>query len=103
MASKHTVEGDMVMKIEKIPKYTVILGLALLAISGIIPEESLEFIFGEGFRFAGLVILLINPVLGIIGIIFSIITKNWKMIIPNLLLVFTIFIMMIIGYLLFGP
>lgn len=102
MASKNTVEGDMVMKIEKIPKYTVILGLALLAISGIIPEESLEFIFGEGFRFAGLVIL-INPVLGIIGIIFSIITKNWKMIIPNLLLVFTIFIMMIIGYLLFGP
>lgn len=102
MASKHTVEEDMVMKIEKIPKYTVILGLALLAISGIIPEESLEFIFGEGFRFAGLVIL-INPVLGIIGIIFSIITKNWKMIIPNLLLVFTIFIMMIIGYLLFGP
>ena len=91
------------MKIEKIPKYTVNLGLALLALSTVIPYQILEFILGEGWRPMGLISLFVNPALGIIGIIFSIITKNWKMIIPNLLLVFIFFIVMAIGYAIAGP
>lgn len=86
------------MNMERIPKLTVILGIIGVIIAYIIPYNSLEIILGKGLRPLGLVSLYINPILGIIGSIFSIIKKQWLFLILNIILIFTFFILMGIGY-----
>ena len=86
------------MKTEKLPVYTLLTGIILLIISILIPYNSLEFILGEGLRPAGLVTIYINPILGIIGIASSIHRRKWALAILNILLIFSFFIVMAIGY-----
>lgn len=91
----YVFKGDLK---EKIPKITFIFGILLLLLSFFIPYRSLEFILGEGLRPLGLVSIFINPILGILGLIFSLITKKWLFAFLNLLLIFNFFIIMSIIY-----
>lgn len=86
------------MSIERIPKLTVILGIILIIIAYIIPYDSLEIVLGEGLRPLGLISIFANPILGIIGISFSIYKKQWVFLVFNIALIFTFFILMYIGY-----
>lgn len=86
------------MKIKNIPKLTVILGVILLIIAYLIPYDSLEFILGQGLRPLGLVSLYINPILGIIGFVFSVYNKQWLYLVFNIVLILSFFAIMIIGY-----
>lgn len=79
------------MKVEKIPKLTVIIGIAIAIIAYLLPYNSLESILGEGLRPLGLVSLYINPILGIIGSGFSIYKKQWLHLMLNIILIFTFF------------
>lgn len=80
------------MKVERIPKITVILGMILLAIAFVIPYDSLEGLVGEGPRPVGIVSILINPILGIIGSGFSIYKKQWLFLVLNIILIFTFYV-----------
>lgn len=81
------------MQTRMIAKLTVIIGVLLLIIAYIIAYDSLEGILGQGLRPIGLVSIFINPVLGLIGCAFSIYHKQWLLLILNVFLVFTFFIM----------
>lgn len=59
------------MNTNNISKLTVILGIALLIIAYLIPYNSMEFLLGQGLRPLGFVSLFINPILRIMGSIFS--------------------------------
>ncbi|MDO0826044.1 hypothetical protein [Desulfosporosinus nitroreducens] len=80
------------------PKLTVVLGIVLLIIAYLIPYDSLESLLGQGLRPLGLVSLFINPVLGIIGGIFSFLKKQWLYLILNIVIIFSFFVIMAIGY-----
>lgn len=86
------------MKTEKVPKITVILGLLLIIIAYIIPYDSLESILGPGNRPLGFVSISINPILGLVGSGFSIYKKQWLFLLLNILIIFSFFILMFIGY-----
>lgn len=59
------------MNTNNISKLTVILGIALLIIAYLILYNSMEFLLGQGLRPLGFVSLFINPILRIMGSIFS--------------------------------
>lgn len=80
------------MKVKIIPKLTLILGIVLLSLAYIIPNDSLESVLGQGLRPIGLVSLFINPVLGIIGSGFSIYKKQWLFLVLNIIMIFTFFL-----------
>ena len=86
------------MNSNNIPKISVVLGVVLLIIAYLIPHDSMEFLLGEGLRPLGLVSLFINPVLGIIGGIFSFMKKQWLYIILNIVIILSFFILMSVGY-----
>ncbi|MGO1470798.1 MAG: hypothetical protein ACTHW2_12305 [Tissierella sp.] len=86
------------MAIKKVPKLTVVLGMVLIIIGFLIPYDSMEFILGQGLRPLGLVSLFINPALGIVGAGFSLYKKNWLFLLFNIIMIFTFFILMAIGY-----
>lgn len=86
------------MKVERIPKFTLTIGIISLVAAYIIPPDSLKSILGQGLRPMGLVSIFINPVLGIIGSGFSIYKKQWLFLILNLIMIFTFFVIMLIGY-----
>lgn len=88
------------MNSKHIPKLTVVLGIALIIIAGLIPHDSLEFFLGQGMRPLGLVTVIINPVLGIIGGTLSFLKKQWLYVILNIVLILGFFIIMFLGYLL---
>lgn len=83
---------------EKIPKSTVVLGIIFVIIGFIIPYDSLEAILGQGLRPLGLVSLFINPTLGLIGSGFSVYKRNWLFLLLNIIMIFTFFILMWVGY-----
>lgn len=62
----------------------------------------MEFLLGQGLRPLGLVSLFINPILGLIGGIFSYKNKEWLYLILNIIIIFSFFIIMSIGYSLQG-
>ncbi|WP_049690092.1 hypothetical protein [Anaerococcus jeddahensis] len=75
-----------------------ILGLAIWLISLFLPINSLEFILGNGLRPIGLATIFICPILGIIGMIFSIKNRNIILSFLNILLILAFPITMAIGY-----
>lgn len=83
---------------KQIEKCVFIFGLVIWLISLILPVNSLEFIFGNGLRPIGLATVFICPILGIVGIIFSVKNRNKILLILNILLILAFPITMTIGY-----
>ncbi len=75
-----------------------ILGLAIWLISLFLPVHSLEFMLGNGLRPIGLATIFICPILGIIGMIFSIKNRNIILSFLNILLILAFPITMVMGY-----
>lgn len=75
-----------------------ILGLAIWLISLFLPINSLEFMLGNGLRPIGLATIFICPILGIIGMIFSIKNRNIILSFLNILLILAFPITMVMGY-----
>lgn len=86
---------------KQIEKSTFILGIIIIFISIIIPYDSLEKILGKGLRPLGLATLYICPVLGLIGMIYSIKNKNIPFIILNIILILSFPITTFLGYLIY--
>jgi len=86
------------MNKKNISKVTFVLSLIFIVIGYILPYDSLEFIFGQGLRPLGLVSLYINPILGLIGVLYSVINKQWIFLVLNIISIFSFFIIMYIGY-----
>lgn len=93
MAIDWIVNRRAQMQTRMIAKLTVIIGVLLLIIAYIIPYDSLESIVGSGLRPVGLVSIFINPILGVIGCAFSIYNKQWLLLVLNVLLLLTFFVM----------
>ena len=64
----------------------------------ILPVDSLEFILGNGLRPLGLATIFICPILGIIGMLFSIKNRNIILSFLNIFLILAFPITMSIGY-----
>lgn len=75
-----------------------ILGLAIWIISLFLPINSLGFMLGNGLRPIGLATIFICPILGIIGMIFSIKNRNIILSFLNILLILAFPITMVMGY-----
>lgn len=75
-----------------------ILGLVIWLISLFLPVHSLEFMLGNGLRPIGLATIFICPILGIIGMIFSIKNRNIILSFLNILLILAFPITMLMGY-----
>lgn len=86
------------MSRNNISKLTFILGIVLMIIAYLIPHDSMEFLLGQGLRPLGLISLFINPILGIIGSVFSFIKKQWLYFLLNIIIIFSFFIIMYVGY-----
>ncbi|OLS01929.1 hypothetical protein [Tissierella creatinophila] len=86
------------MGANNISKITFLLGIVLLVIAYLIPHDSMEFLLGQAVRPLGLISVFINPVLGIIGSIFSLVKKQWLYLVLNIILIFSFSIIMSIGY-----
>ncbi|MGO1368938.1 hypothetical protein [Senegalia sp. (in: firmicutes)] len=80
------------MKTKIIPKLTLIIGIVLLIIAFIIPYDSLENLVGQGPRPIGIVSIFINPILGVIGSIFSIYKRQWLFLLLNIILIFSFYV-----------
>lgn len=80
------------MKTKIIPKLTLIIGIFLLIIAFIIPYDSLENLVGQGPRPIGIVSIFINPILGVIGSIFSIYKRQWLFLLLNIILIFSFYV-----------
>lgn len=87
---------------EKLSRFTFILGIILVVFAYFIPYDSMEFLLGQGLRPMGLVSIIINPILGIIGIVSSTKRKQLGYLVLNLCLLFSFFFVMGIGYLISG-
>ena len=83
---------------KNIPKITFVLAIVLLVVAYLIPHTSLEFVLGEGLRPLGLVSIFINPILGIVGGIIAGFKKDWIFMVLNILVIFSLFILMAVGY-----
>lgn len=83
---------------KQIEKFVFIFGLAIWLISLIMPVNSLEFIFGNGLRPIGLITVFICPILGVVGIIFSIKNRNKIFLTLNIFLILAFPITMAVGY-----
>ena len=76
-----------------------ILGIVIWVVAIFLPVDSLEFILGNGLRPLGLATIFICPILGIIGIVFSLIEKSVAKALLNFLLVLAFPIIMLAGHL----
>ncbi len=85
------------MKVEKIPFYTLLIGLFLYLIQIIIPIPDIG-----GLNYTGFLTLYILPLLGVIGVVTSIIKKRWLLLFLNILMIFSFYILMGIGYLVYS-
>lgn len=74
--------------------YTFLLGFLLIVVAYFIPTDPFPTI-----KPMGIATIFIAPVLGIVGIVFSLINKKYRYIIPNVLLVLSFFIIMNFYYL----
>ncbi|EEU11912.1 hypothetical protein I6H46_03115 [Anaerococcus obesiensis] len=75
-----------------------ILGIVIWVVAIFLPVDSLEFILGNGLRPLGLATIFICPILGIIGMLFSIKNRNIILSFLNIFLILAFPITMSIGY-----
>lgn len=75
-----------------------ILGIVIWVVAIFLPVDSLEFVLGNGLRLLGLATIFICPILGIIGMLFSIKNRNIILSFLNILLILAFPITMSIGY-----
>lgn len=73
--------------------YTFIFGVILSILCFILPA-----IPDQQLQPAGTILIFINPVIGLTGLIFSIKDKDYIWSILNLIIMFSFFIMMFVGY-----
>lgn len=73
--------------------YTFIFGIILSILCFVIPA-----IPNRELQTAGVILIFINPVIGLTGLIFSIKDKDYIWSILNLIIMFSFFIVMFIGY-----
>lgn len=74
--------------------YTFLLGCFLIVVAYFAPTDPFPTI-----KPMGIATIFVAPVLGILGIVFSLINKKYRYIIPNVLLVLSFFIIMNLYYL----
>lgn len=74
--------------------YTFLLGFLLIVVAYFIPTDPFPTI-----KPMGIATIFIAPVLGIVGVVFSLINKKYRYIVPNVLLVLSFFIIMNLFYL----
>lgn len=74
--------------------YTFLLGFLLIILAYFIPTDPFPTI-----KPMGIATIFIAPVLGILGIVFSLINKKYRYIVPNVLLALSFFILMDLFYL----
>ena len=74
--------------------YTFLLGFLLIVVAYFIPTDPFPTI-----KPMGIATIFIAPVLGIVGIVFSLINKKYRYIVPNALLAISFFIIMNFYYL----
>lgn len=75
-----------------------ILGIVIWVVAIFLPVDSLEFVLGNGLRPLGLATIFICPILGIIGMLFSIKNRNIILSFLNIFLILAFPITMGIGY-----
>ena len=75
-----------------------ILGIVIWIVAIFLPVDSLEFVLGNGLRPLGLATIFICPILGIIGMLFSIKNRNIILSFLNIFLILAFPITMSIGY-----
>ena len=75
-----------------------ILGIVIWVVAIFLPVDSLEFVLGNGLRPLGLATIYICPILGIIGMLFSIKNRNIILSFLNIFLILAFPITMSIGY-----
>ena len=75
-----------------------ILGIVIWVVAIFLPVVSLEFVLGNGLRPLGLATIFICPILGIIGMLFSIKNRNIILSFLNIFLILAFPITMSIGY-----
>ena len=74
--------------------YTFLLGCFLIVVAYFAPTDPFPTI-----KPMGIATIFVAPVLGILGIVFSLINKKYRYIIPNVLLAISFFILMDLFYL----
>ena len=75
-----------------------ILGIVIWVVAMFLPVDSLEFVLGNGLRPLGFATIFICPILGIIGMLFSIKNRNIILSFLNIFLILAFPITMSIGY-----
>ena len=75
-----------------------ILGIVIWVVAIFLPVDSLEFVLGNELRPLGLATIFICPILGIIGMLFSIKNRNIILSFLNIFLILAFPITMSIGY-----
>ena len=75
-----------------------ILGIVIWVVAIFLPVDSLEIVLGNGLRPLGLATIFICPILGIIGMLFSIKNRNIILSFLNIFLILAFPITMSIGY-----
>lgn len=83
---------------DKVQQYTFLIGIAVLILSLIFRNQG----FSE-LKPVGIATLIICPLLGTIGVVFSVINRKWLYLLLNALLIPSFFIVMYIGYTFLGP
>lgn len=78
---------------KKIHKITVVAGILVIAVSLLIPGDPLSEM--RPFDYAT---LYVAPILGIVGIISSLIQRQYRWVIPNILLALSFFIAMALAF-----
>ena len=81
---------------ENVQLYTFLIGFLSIIVAYFIPTDPFPTI-----KPMGIVTIFIAPILGILGIVFSLINKKYRYIVPNVLLVLSFFILMDLFYLIF--
>lgn len=74
--------------------YTFLIGFLLIIVAYFIPTDPFPAI-----KPMGIATIFIAPILGILGIVFSLINKKYRYIVPNVLLALSFFILMDLFYL----
>lgn len=79
---------------ENLQLYTFLLGFFLIVVAYFVPTDPFPTI-----KPMGIATIFVAPVLGVLGILFSLINKKYRYIIPNVLLAVSFFILMDLFYL----
>lgn len=90
------------MRVEKIPVYTLLAGLGLYLIQYIVPSDYLQKIINSGLNFTGYITMVIFPILGILGAAVSIYKRKWALLILNIFMIFSFYILFVVSVLIYG-